>query len=56
MDRILGKLRTAQKKAQDMRSAVSVSEDQCGVKATKKASYLRRTGKSFSCCFTYRAC
>uniref|UniRef100_A0A0D9YYM2 Remorin C-terminal domain-containing protein n=1 Tax=Oryza glumipatula TaxID=40148 RepID=A0A0D9YYM2_9ORYZ len=56
MDRILGKLRTAQKKAQDMRSAVSVSEDQYGVRATKKASYLRRTGKSFSCCFTYRAC
>ncbi|KAF0931305.1 hypothetical protein E2562_002644 [Oryza meyeriana var. granulata] len=56
MDRILGKLRTAQKKAHDMRSAVSVSEDQCGVKATKKASYLKRTGKSFTCCFTYHAC
>ncbi|KAL5208458.1 hypothetical protein ABZP36_032893 [Zizania latifolia] len=56
MDRILGKLRSAQKKAQDMRSQVSVSEDQCGVRATKKASYLSRTGKSFSCCFTYHAC
>ncbi|KAM0926924.1 hypothetical protein ACQ4PT_003079 [Festuca glaucescens] len=61
MDRILGKLRSAQKKAQDMRTTVSVSEDQCGedrcaVRATKKASYLSRTGKPFSCCFTYQAC
>lgn len=56
MDRILGKLRSAEKKAQDMRSTVSVSEDQCGVRATRKASYLSRTGKSFSCCFTYHAC
>ncbi|CAM0943910.1 unnamed protein product [Alopecurus aequalis] len=65
MDRILGKLRSAQKKAQDMRTTVSVSEDHCGVsedqycavRATKKSSsYLGRTGKPFSCCFTYRAC
>uniref|UniRef100_A0ACD5ZFG8 Uncharacterized protein n=1 Tax=Avena sativa TaxID=4498 RepID=A0ACD5ZFG8_AVESA len=63
MDRILGKLRSAQKKAQDMRSTVSVSEDQCGVsedqcsvRATKKASYLSRSAKPFSCCFTYQAC
>ncbi|KAF7080693.1 hypothetical protein CFC21_084731 [Triticum aestivum] len=62
MDRILGKLRSAQKKAQGMRTTVSVSEDQCAVsedqcavRATKKAS-LRRTGKPFSCCFTYHAC
>ncbi|XP_044950970.1 uncharacterized protein LOC123401272 isoform X3 [Hordeum vulgare subsp. vulgare] len=60
MDRILGKLRSAQKKAQGMRSTVSedqcaVSEDQCAVRATKKAS-LRRSGKPFSCCFTYHAC
>lgn len=63
MDRILGKLRSAQKKAQDMRTTVSVSEDQCVVsedqcnwRATKKPSYLSKTGKSFSCCFTYHAC
>jgi hypothetical protein len=63
MDRILGKLRSAQKKAQDMRTTVSVSEDQCGVsedqcglRATKKSSYLSRTAKPFSCCFTYHAC
>ncbi|KAF7086177.1 hypothetical protein CFC21_089503 [Triticum aestivum] len=62
MDRILGKLRSAQKKAQGMRTTVSVSEDQCAVsedqcavRATKKAS-LRRTSKPFSCCFTYHAC
>ena len=64
MDRILGKLRSAQKKAQDMRTTVSVSEDHCGVnedqicvRATKKSSsYLGRTGKPFSCCFSYHAC
>ncbi|XP_062220404.1 uncharacterized protein LOC133919874 isoform X2 [Phragmites australis] len=56
MDKILGKLRSAQKKAQDMRCAVSASEDQCGVRATKKASSFVKTGKPFSCCFTYRAC
>ncbi|KAL6912073.1 hypothetical protein ACP4OV_000878 [Aristida adscensionis] len=56
MDKIVGKLRSAQKKAQDMRSAVSASEDQCGRRATKKPSSFVNTGKSFSCCFTYRAC
>lgn len=55
MDKILGKLRSAQKKAQDMRSVVSSSEDQCSVRATKKTSFVT-TGKPFSCCFTYRAC
>ncbi|KAK8463208.1 hypothetical protein SEVIR_1G338500v4 [Setaria viridis] len=56
MDKILGKLRSAQKKAEDMRSAVSSNEDQCGVRAKKKASSFVKTGKPFSCCFTYRAC
>jgi len=56
MDKILGKLRSAQKKAEDMRSAISSSEDQCGVRAKKKASSFVKTGKPFSCCFTYRAC
>ncbi|CAL4885524.1 unnamed protein product [Urochloa decumbens] len=56
MDKILGKLRSAQKKAEDMRSVVSSSEDQCGVKAKRKASSFVKTGKPFSCCFTYRAC
>jgi hypothetical protein len=56
MDKILGKLRSAQKKAKDMRTAVSSSEDHCGVRATKKKSSLVKTGKPFSCCFTYHAC
>ncbi|PWZ26854.1 hypothetical protein Zm00014a_003945 [Zea mays] len=56
MDRILGKLRSAQKKAHDMRSVVSYSEDHCGARTTKKTSFLVKTGKPFSCCFTYRAC
>ncbi|XP_066322698.1 uncharacterized protein [Miscanthus floridulus] len=56
MDKILGKLRSAQKKAQDMRSVVSSSEDQCGARTTKKKSSFVKTGKPFSCCFTYRAC
>ncbi|RLN07101.1 hypothetical protein C2845_PM11G24750 [Panicum miliaceum] len=56
IDKILGKLRSAQKKAEDMRSAVSSSEEQCGVRAKKKASSFEKTGKPFSCCFTYRAC
>lgn len=56
MDKILGKLRSAQKKAQDMRSAVSSTEDQCGVRKSKKTSSFVKTGKPFSCCFTYRAC
>jgi hypothetical protein len=56
MDKILGKLRSAQKKAEDMRSVVSSTEDQCGVRAQRKASSFAKTGKPFSCCFTYRAC
>ncbi|AQK75188.1 Remorin family protein [Zea mays] len=56
MDKILGKLRSAQKKAQDMRSVVSSSEGQCSVRATKKTSSSVKTGRPFSCCFTYRAC
>ncbi|CAO2047377.1 unnamed protein product [Urochloa humidicola] len=56
MDKILGKLRSAQKKAEDMRSAVSSSEDQCGVRAKKRSSSFMKTGKPFSCCFTHRAC
>ncbi|KAJ1254439.1 hypothetical protein BS78_K062400 [Paspalum vaginatum] len=56
MDKILGKLRSAQKKAQDMRSVVSASEDQCNVRAAKKASSFVKTGKPFSCCFSYRSC
>ncbi|KAL6633484.1 hypothetical protein ACP70R_026155 [Stipagrostis hirtigluma subsp. patula] len=56
MDKILSKLRSAQKKAEDMRSAVSASEDQCGRRATKKSSSFAKAGKPFSCCFTYRAC
>lgn len=56
MDKILGKLRTAQKKAQDMRSVVSSTEDHCVEGATKKKSSFVKTGKPFSCCFTYRAC
>ncbi|GJM86959.1 hypothetical protein PR202_ga02864 [Eleusine coracana subsp. coracana] len=56
MDKILGKLRSAQKKAQDMRSAVSTTEDQCGVRRSKKTSSAVKTGKPFSCCFTYRVC
>ncbi|XP_062221896.1 uncharacterized protein LOC133921145 isoform X2 [Phragmites australis] len=56
MDKILSKLSSAQNKAQDMRSAVSASEGQCGVRATKKGSSFVKTGKPFSCCFTYRAC
>lgn len=56
MDKILSKLRSAQKKAQDMRSVVSASEDQCSVRTTKTASSFVKTGKPFSCCFSYRAC
>jgi len=56
MDKILGKLRSAQNKAQDMRSVVSSSEGQCSVRATKKTSSSVKTGRPFSCCFTYRAC
>ena len=56
MDKILVKLRSAQKKAQDMRSVVSSSEDQCSARTTKKKSSFVKTGKPFSCCFTYRAC
>lgn len=55
MDKILNKLRSAQRKAQDMRSAVDTIQSQQVVQGTpRRISYFRRNGQisSLSGCFT----
>ncbi|KAG1366637.1 hypothetical protein COCNU_13G004270 [Cocos nucifera] len=57
MDKILNKLRSAQRKAQEMRSAVTASQASHIVRTTKRAPYFRKTGQisSLSGCFTCHA-
>ncbi|ONK60849.1 uncharacterized protein A4U43_C08F23360 [Asparagus officinalis] len=55
MDKILSKLKSAQRKAQEMRSAVATVQSQQVAKTTPRRSlYFRRTGQtsSLSGCFT----
>lgn len=56
MDKIMNKLRSAQKKAQDMRSSVSDNQAQDG-RTSRKALAIRKTRQmgSFSGCFTCHA-
>lgn len=58
MDKIMNKLRSAQKKAQEMRSSMAVNQAQHQVARTNvKAISFRRTRQisSFSGCFTCHA-
>lgn len=57
MDKILGKLRSAQKKAQEMRNAATDDQTHQVVRSAKKVSNFRRTGQigSLSGCFTCHA-
>jgi Remorin, C-terminal region len=53
MDKIINRLRAAQKKAQDMREVVVANQDQSVGRSAGKPSRLGRTSKlGFSGCFT----
>lgn len=57
MDKIVNKLRLAQKKAEEMRSSVSSNQTDQVVKTSHKASSFLRNSqmRSLSGCFTCRA-
>ncbi|KAL1315626.1 hypothetical protein AAHE18_16G272400 [Arachis hypogaea] len=57
MDKIMNKLRVAQKKAQEMRSSVSTNQPHQVVRTSHRALLFRRTGQmsSLSGCFTCHA-
>ncbi|XP_042468643.1 uncharacterized protein LOC122051529 [Zingiber officinale] len=57
MEKILSKLQFAQKKAQEMRSALTTSRGNQATRTMKKVSYLGKTGQisSLSGCFTCHA-
>ncbi|KAL4307930.1 hypothetical protein HN51_042357 [Arachis hypogaea] len=57
MDKIMNKLRLAQKKAQEMRSSVSTNQPHQVVRTSHRALLFRRTGQmsSLSGCFTCHA-
>ncbi|XP_043712491.1 uncharacterized protein LOC122661216 [Telopea speciosissima] len=57
MDRIMNKLRSAQRKAQEMRNSVSVSQARQVTRTSGRVLSFRRTGHmgSFSGCFTCHA-
>ncbi|XVF15551.1 hypothetical protein REPUB_Repub09cG0163900 [Reevesia pubescens] len=55
MDKILSKLRMAQKKAQEMRSSISGKEDEHTPKTSPKFTFFHIRMSSFSRCFTCHA-
>lgn len=57
MDKILNKLRSAQRKAQEMRNAVNASQANQVARTARRISYFRRSGQigSLSGCFTCHA-
>lgn len=57
MEKILIKLRSAEKKAKEMRNAASANQAQDISQTPRKASYFRRDGqiRSLRSCFTCRA-
>lgn len=57
MDKIMNKLRSAQRKAQEMRSSVSTSQDYQISRTTNKVAFFRKSNQmsSLSGCFTCHA-
>lgn len=57
MDKIMNKLRSAQKRAQEMRSSVLANQDHQVARSTHKAVTFRRNSQmgSLSGCFTCHA-